>query len=108
MNYLKLVGAAIAGICTIALLAFVANVLGLASFAFFAPKVEQVRFNTFKQSQAYNDGMLRDLENLRMEYIHSNPEQQGALKGIVLHRFSVYDISKLPPDLQTFYYSIKN
>jgi len=82
------------------------NLLGFTNFAFFTPKVEQVRYNTFKQSQAYNDGMLRDLQELKMQYIQANPEQQAMLKSIVLHRFSVYDINRLPSDLQTFYHTI--
>jgi hypothetical protein len=44
------------------------------------PGYEQVRYNTFKESQTYNDGMIRDLENLQMEYMKSNDEQKAALK----------------------------
>jgi len=76
------------------------------AYAFYAPKYEQVRYNTFKESQAYNDGMLRDLQNLRMEYIKSNDEQKAALKAIALQRFSVYEINRLPYDLQAFYNSL--
>lgn len=32
------------------------------AYSFYAPGYEQVRYNTFKQSQAYNDGMIRDLQ----------------------------------------------
>jgi len=76
------------------------------AYAFYAPKYEQVRYNTFKESQAYNDGMLRDLQNLRMEYIKSNDEQKAALRAIALQRFSVYEINRLPYDLQAFYNSL--
>ena len=106
-DYLKLMGYAIAGIASIALLAFVCNALGLVSFAFFAPKVEQVRYNTFKQSQSYNDGMLRDLQNLKIEYLGSNADQKAALRAIVLHRFGVYEIDRLPAELQSFYFSLQ-
>ena len=107
-DYLKGVSYALLAIFTVAFLGFAANSLGLLSFAFFAPKVEQVRYNTFKQSQTYNDGMVRDLQNLRLEYLRGNPDQQAAMKGIVQHRFSVYPIDKLPFDLQSFYQSINN
>jgi hypothetical protein len=94
-------------IVTIGILGFLGNLLGFYSFKFFAPKVEQVRYDTFKQSQAYNDGMVRDLENLRLEYMQANPDQRVAMKAIILHRFSVYDINRLPMDLQAFYVSIQ-
>jgi hypothetical protein len=96
----------VAAILFIAVLGFVSNSLGLVSFAFFSPKVEQVRYNTFKQSQSYNDGMIRDLEQLKLQYITALPEQKVALRGIIIHRFSVYDTNALPQDLQAFYYSI--
>ena len=73
------------------------------AYAFYAPKYEQVRYDTFKQSQSYNDGMLRDLQDLRMEYVKANDEQKAAIKYIAIHRFSVYDIDRLPVDLRVFY-----
>ena len=77
------------------------------AYAFYAPKYEQVRYDTFKQSQSYNDGMLRDLQDLKMEYIKANDDQKAALKALTVHRFSVYEINRLPPDLQAFYYSLE-
>lgn len=73
------------------------------AYAFYAPKYEQVRYDTFKQSQSYNDAMLRDLQDLRMEYVKANDEQRAAIKYIAIHRFSVYDIDRLPVDLRVFY-----
>ena len=77
------------------------------AYAFYAPKYEQVRYDTFKQSQSYNDAMLRDLQDLQIEYMKANDEQKAALKAIVLHRFAVYDINKLPVDLRSFYAGLK-
>jgi len=77
------------------------------AYAFYAPKYEQVRYDTFKQSQAYNDGMIRDLQELKRDYIAANDEQKGALKALTLHRFEVYDINRLPPDLRSFYYTLE-
>lgn len=76
------------------------------AYAFYAPKYEQVRYDTFKQSQTYNDGMLRDLQDLKMEYIKANDEQKAALKAIVIHRFSVYEVDRLPYDLRAFYMEV--
>lgn len=107
-DYFKFVGIVLLIILTLGIFGFAGNLLGFFSFAFFSPKVEQVRYNTFKESQAYNDGMLRDLQNLKLEYMRGNPDQQAALRGIVLQRFGVYDINRLPPDLQSFYFSINH
>ena len=93
-------------ILLIAIFAGIIEGIGFLSKKFYAPLNEQVRYETFKESQAYNDGMLRDLQNLKMEYQRGNPEQQAALKAIVLQRFSVYDINRLPLDLQSFYFGV--
>lgn len=105
-DYLKFMLAMIVIIVSVSVLASVGEALGFFKFAFFAPKIEQVRYNTFKESQAYNDGMVRDLEDIKREYLKATPDQQAALRGIALHRFSVYPIDRLPPDLQSFYFSI--
>lgn len=89
------------------LIAAVANAMGYASFAFWAPKAEQIRYNTFKESQSYNDGMIRDLENLQLEYNQANPDQKIAMKAIILHRFAVFEIDRLPKNLQLFYVLIQ-
>lgn len=74
---------------------------------YFQPKYEQTRYNTFKQSQAYNDGMLRELSSLQMEYMKSPADQKAALSAVIIHKFEVYDITRLPPDLQLFYHQVK-
>lgn len=74
-----------------------------ASYSYFAPKYVEVDNAVFKQSTQYNDGMIRDLEELQMAYIKAEPDQKAALKAVILHRFSVYPIEKLPPNLRSFY-----
>jgi len=51
--------------------------------------------------------MIRDLENLQLEYINADAEKKQALRAIVLHRFSVYPEDKMPPNLRNFYNSLK-
>jgi hypothetical protein len=81
--------------------------LGYKSYEFFAPKYRAVDNQVFKQSEQYNDGMIRDLENLQIEYIGADAEKKQALRAIVLHRFSVYPEDKLPPNLRNFYNDLK-
>jgi hypothetical protein len=77
------------------------------AYQYFAPKYRQVDNQVFKQSEQYNDGMIRDLENLQIEYIGSDAEKKQALRAIVLHRFSVYPEDKMPPNLRNFYNDLK-
>jgi hypothetical protein len=51
--------------------------------------------------------MIRDLENLQLEYISADKEHKDALRAITLHRFSVYPEDKMPPNLRNFYNSLK-
>jgi len=88
-------------------LGFGLSFLGYESYKYFAPKYRQVDNQVFKESEQYNDGMIRDLENLQMDYINADKEHKDALRAIVLHRFSVYPEDKLPPNLRNFYNDLK-
>ena len=77
------------------------------AYQYFAPKYRQVDNEVFKQSEQYNDGMIRDLENLQVEYIGADADKKQALRAIVLHRFSVYPEDKMPPNLRNFYNDLR-
>jgi hypothetical protein len=77
------------------------------AYQYFAPKYRAVDNAVFKQSEQYNDGMIRDLENLQMDYINADKDHKDAIRAIVLHRFSVYPEDKMPPNLRNFYNSLK-
>lgn len=68
----------------------------------FAPKMEDVRRETFEHSKAYNQGMTQELQNMQFEYVKADEKQKDALASIILHRVADYDVSKLPADLRTF------
>ena len=107
-DVLKLVGVLFGVILVVFILTFFANSLGLVSLSFFAPKVEQVRYNTFKESQAFNEGTIRELYNYQRDYNKGNDEQKAALKGMILHEFSTFPKEKLPADLQLFYSQVSS
>jgi hypothetical protein len=86
----------------------VLNATVFANYAFFAPKAAKVQAQVFHNSQQYNEGMVRDLENIQHEYIHSTPEEKRALRALAIHRFEVYPIDQMPPDLQNFYRGLQN
>lgn len=75
---------------------------------YFAPRFAAVNREVFKQSPSYNDGMVRDLENLMMEYKAASKEHQTALRSVILHRFSVYPEDKLPENLLSFYVQLRS
>lgn len=88
--------------------AFIALIAGISflsfkSYEYYAPKYRAVDAKVFKESEQYNEGMLRDLTELQRQYITATDEQKAALRPIIRHRFDAYDITKLPPDLQEFY-----
>ncbi len=76
-------------------------------FAFLNPEIEAVRNDTFHSSQAYNEGMVRDLYELKRQYDQGNPRQREGLRAMILHQFSVYPQDRLPADLQFFYQTLK-
>ena len=89
-------------------ISLILNAVGFANWAFYAPRVAQVQTNVFHNSQQYNEGMIRDLENIEQEYQHSTTEEKRTLRALAIHRFEVYPIDQMPPDLQNFYRGLQN
>jgi hypothetical protein len=85
-------------------LSFYGNGLDYLINRVFSPANEQVRYNTFANSQAAHDSAVRDLDNYRMEYSKATTDaQRQIISSTVVHEFQTYDRSKLPFELQTFY-----
>lgn len=72
----------------------------------FAPKYEQVRRETFKQSQAYNDGVAQDLNGFRRDYALADSTGKRMIAATIRHRLANYDASQLSPDLRAFLSSL--
>ena len=81
---------------------------GYEAYDYFAPKYRATDMKVFKESEQYNDGMIRDLQNLQMEYMSADQAHKDALRSIIIHRFSVYDQNRLPADLWNFYQQLKS
>ena len=74
-------------------------------YKFFAPKQEAVRRSVFEQSRAFNAGMVRDFENLRMEYMkHIDSDAKAVIADTILHRAAGYNLDDplVPSDLRIF------
>jgi hypothetical protein len=86
-------------LCVLAVAGMGAQFLG---FKIFAPLTEQVRYDTFKESQAYNDGMARELSSLRLQWASADIVRKSVIKAAVLQQYGAYDRARLPADLQSF------
>ena len=102
-NYFKYALSVVAVLAAIFALAY----YSLSLDRFFMPRQEALRHDVYKQSQSYNDGMVRDLENIQMQYTEATPEAKVALRAVALHRFSVYPEAALTPSLRQFYNQLK-
>lgn len=89
-------------------LGFIINAIQFGSFSFWAPKFADAERKVFENTQAYNQGMVRDLENLQLQYESGTSEQKLALKATILHRFAGYNENEFPPSLRAFYSKIRN
>jgi hypothetical protein len=76
--------------------------------AFFAPKFEQVRRNTFEQSKAYRQGMIQELQNMQFQYVRADSAAKQALASIILHRVADFPESDMPADLASFIRSLRS
>lgn len=90
------------------LVIFGLSYFGLNMDRFFAPKQEALRRQVFEKSNSYNSGMVRDLENIQMQYNAATPEQKAGLRAIAIHRFEVFPKESLPSNLANFYNQLRN
>ncbi len=71
--------------------------------AHYAPRFEDVRRTTFEHSRAFQEGTIRDLDNLRMEYLRAGSDaQRQAIADTVRHRLADIDLEALPPQTHEF------
>ena len=96
-----------------AIIAALALIVGLSFLGYemsnyFAPKYRALDNKVFKESEQYNDGMVRDLEDLQLQYINADAEHKDALRAIVLHRFSVHPEDRMPANLRNFYNDLRS
>ena len=91
---------------------------GVAVFSYFfgwflynwiAPKYVHTDYKVFQQSQSYQQGMIKDLQNMRMRYLNpkTTKEEKEAIQATVMQRFGGFDYQTLPPDLQQFYLTMR-
>lgn len=98
----------LAGLAAIIALTWLVTANDVALTSVFAPRAEQIRRNTFVQSQAYNEGMAQQLADMQAQYIAATPDQKQMLRTVILHRYAGVDVSRLPADSQAFLNQLKD
>lgn len=100
------VGVAVAGLAIAAALGggVVLAEFGYRMTAHYAPKYEQVRRDTFEQSQAYVEGQRRDIANLSLDWHDpkTSPEQKAAIRSLALQRIGGLPEHVITSDIAAF------
>ena len=88
----------------IIVLGLILGAFGVFTKALFAPASVAIDNAVFHESQQFNDGMARDLDNMRASYLDpaTTAEAKTAIRATIAHRFAGYDARRLPGDLQLF------
>jgi hypothetical protein len=95
-------------LAAIAVVAVFSNTLDFGLFKTFSPLREQVRNDTFKQSQAYNEGTIGDLMGIKDQYYQTKDQAaKESLRETFIYKAQHYP-NQLPPELSSFYSDLKN
>jgi len=71
------------------------------------PKYEEVRRDIYDESRSYQQGTLRDLQNLQIKYEESDDNVREILRDTILHRSADFPENKLTPELKRFIKEIR-
>ena len=83
------------------------NLFDLKSDQYFMPRREQIRHDTFECSASHSDGIVRELRQIRDQYIYADDAGKAVLADTFKHEADGYTCYALPPDLQSFMNSIR-
>ena len=99
----------VVALLVLALLAFGARGLGLVSFKLFGAAEEDTRREVFKNSQAFQDGVISEIRNMQMSYASSaDPDHKALLRSEMIRRADTVPHDAMPPDLASFVLNLRN
>ena len=106
---MKIAGAVIGGLICLLALTWIIQGNDFFMYRVFGIKYEQTRRQIFEQSRAFNQGMIQELENMQFQYEQASPEHKAALRSIILHRASGYNMNDpdVPRNLRIFIEQLK-
>lgn len=106
MNFLKGLCGSIGGLIIVVALivggTFGAGYLGLAVYRTFGTAYESARTDIYRNNKSYIEGTIRDLRDLRREYVTAEDGHKDAIRTLILHRAGELDWDRLPSDLREF------
>lgn len=88
-------------------LAFGISYGGLEFQRWYGTKAEGVRTDIYRENKSYVEGTIRDLRELRVDYLKTPAEHKSPMRSIILQRAGELDWDRLPADLRTFLNEIK-
>lgn len=88
-------------ILSVALL-FAVGWLGLGLYKTFATRWESARTDVYRENKSYVEGTIRDLRDLKREYLTAEDQHKDAVRSLILHRAGELDWDRLPSDLRSF------
>lgn len=69
-------------------------------WAWLAPRSETVRRETYEESRAYREGVVREVESARTQYLTAPRESRAAIRAYVLSRVTDFPDDALPDYLR--------
>jgi len=76
--------------------------LGLTVYRTFGTAYESARTDVYRENKSYVEGTIRDLREMKREYVTASEEHQDALRSLILHRAGELDWDRLPSDVRGF------
>jgi len=77
---------------------FALNYMGLINYQFFAPKYEAARREVFENTQSYQQGSVRDFDNLYLAYVQAKSEgEKAVILDTLRHRTAGVQHDSIPP-----------
>ena len=67
-----------------------------------APQQERLRRDTFEQSKAYRDGMVKEVQAMMFKYVEAEPAHRDVLADLILSRVAGFDETAFPYDVRSF------
>lgn len=109
MDFLKGFLATVGVVIAITAIGVGGRYIALHSNAYFAPREEQVRHNTFECSQSHSDGMAREIRQYQDQYGTADASGKAILRQRVLQDAESQnsDACPLPSDVQSFVQSLR-
>ena len=85
------------GLLAAVLVVFLLNVFGMIQWSLFGQWGESIRYDIQKESQAYNDGLSRELDHLMRDLESAeSATERNTINQIIHHKFSQATLDRLP------------